>query len=536
MPKIYKDPDTPLDQFVYFTMQDLTQATPEDLKGEYDGDTFIPSGETKIYESQKQLVIISDPEIRYEAEVAKWKFTIPAENITQWSDGFIFFNDPRTGLVTIDFEVVYPDNHNATFDQVAGLSNTQNNNIQSALTVYGVPTDTSIKADITAQLAAYGVATGANVTSATSGLATQASLTSVSSLVSAIKAVTDQLSITAIRSQVDASLLAYGLPSLTQMTAAFSEIKGSGWTNQTLVNIYANEPSISQIQSQLTSSLGTYGAAKTTELNSAVSTLAKSSDLGIANTGISTLLSRTSDITLTNINTQVGLAITNSGMPNTLSIINNGVSTIRTAQSQLTLDAIIDGVWTADERSLTESPTGEGISVSDIVTGVWSAPVKVVTGIPAGYALSSDMQSVLSYLLSIKGSTDNLTVDGIAARTWTIGNRTLTSSTSGGITAQELQDGLRTFGAATSANITSALTTLTTQLNSLNDISVDEIMDSIIESTYTLKHVLRLLASESAGNGTKINNTIIYTSLDGTKNRIAANCTETTRTVTKDVS
>jgi hypothetical protein len=193
---------------------------------------------------------------------------------------------------------------------------------------------------------------------------------------------------------------------------------------------------------------------------------------------------------------------------------------------------IANAVWTATDRSLTTSPGGEGISVNDIVVGVWNNPTRTITATPTGAALASDLLTANSSIASIKGKTDQLTLANIASQIWSNNSRTLTSSTSGGISQQELQAGLATFGVATSTNITNAVTTLTTNINELNDISVNDLLNTVIEGTYTLVQVIRLLAAEASGNDIRSGSNVTFLGIDGVTPRISAACADTGKTIT----
>jgi hypothetical protein len=245
-------------------------------------------------------------------------------------------------------------------------------------------------------------------------------------------------------------------------------------------------------------------------------------------------LSNTNLITPNSVYTQTKKALDDESISGSLAQANNNILAVLNDVSPLTLKAISDYIWlTATSRTLTSQGSGGGATITEISSLLDSKQLATLAVIAS---LSSDMLTANGNISSIKGKTDLLTLAAIANQVWTNASRTLTSSPSGGITTQDLQAGLTSYGVATSANITVALTTLTTDINQLNDISVNDLLNTVIEGTYTLVQIIRLLASEAAGNGSKTDNTITYKSLDGSKNRITATCTDTSRSVLKDVS
>jgi hypothetical protein len=251
--------------------------------------------------------------------------------------------------------------------------------------------------------------------------------------------------------------------------------------------------------------------------------------MNTANTNIAAIEAITNNLTLANIETQAATALTNASIPGTLTSISQNVINAKATTDLLTLSAITNAIWNAATRSLTTSSGGSGATADE----VWAYANRTITAVPTGTALASDLLTANSNISSIKGKTDLLTLTAIANQVWTNTARTLTSSSSGGgITAQDLQAGLTTYGVATSANITAALTTLTTDINQLNDISVNDLLNTVIEGTYTLVQIIRILAAEAAGNESRNGSIVTDVGLDGMTPRLVASCADTGRTIT----
>lgn len=122
-----------------------------------------------------------------------------------------------------------------------------------------------------------------------STLATSAELVSIGLDVVAVKLVTDTLSLAAINAQVDtaisdaatantiatptnvaSALNTYDAPTKAEMDAAFTQIKGATWSNETLTAIKAGQLTEAQVNAQCDSALGDYDAPTKAEMDAAI--------------------------------------------------------------------------------------------------------------------------------------------------------------------------------------------------------------------------------------------------------------------------
>lgn len=93
-----------------------------------------------------------------------------------------------------------------------------------------------------------------------------------------------------------------------------------------------------------------------------------------------------------------------------------------------TLNGLVTNIWSHATRTVT--------SFGTLVSDIWAAATRTVTGIPS---VQSDVQAGLTaqgYTTTRAGYLD--TLDGLVADMWSYTTRTLTSSGSGGATAQEV--------------------------------------------------------------------------------------------------
>jgi hypothetical protein len=257
----------------------------------------------------------------------------------------------------------------------------------------------------------------------------------LASNVNDIKANTDLLTLDNIYAQVNVALSGYNIPTTYDLNAAFTEIKGSGWTTETLQAIKAGQLTTSQVLSQVTTGLTNYGATTAT-------------NLATANSNILLIKNITDYLTLPQITAQCANAISDAAIPSAVWSADS-----RTLTSAGSSGATAQEVWEYSNRILTTAPATPTDVNSILSTYGPAKPSDVSVAIAnAALATASTQNNIASDVSTIKGSTNLLTMNNIKAQcagalndaaipvsVWTNTTRTLTSSgTGGGATATEI--------------------------------------------------------------------------------------------------
>lgn len=236
--------------------------------------------------------------------------------------------------------------------------------------------------------------------------------------------------------QVSTALSTYDPPTKAEMDAAFTAIKGAGWTTETLQAIKAGQITSSNVLTQVTTGLNNYAPAT-------------ASNLVTANSNILLIKNITDYLTLANIKAQCATAISDASIP--AGVWGNTTRTLTTTGEGG--GATAQEIWEYADRELTTSPATPSDINSILVTYGAAKPADVSTAIAnAALATATNLSTVDTNIDSIKAITDLLTLANIKAQdvaalndaaipsaVWTNTSRTLTSSgTGGGATATEI--------------------------------------------------------------------------------------------------
>lgn len=239
-----------------------------------------------------------------------------------------------------------------------------------------------------------------------------------------------------VTSQVSDALSTYDAPTKAEMDAAFTAIKGAGWTTETLQAIKAGQLTSSNVLTQVTTGLNNYAPAT-------------ASNLVTANSNILLIKNITDYLTLANIKAQCATAISDASIP--AAVWGNTTRTLTTTGEGG--GATAQEIWEYTDRELTTAPATPSDINSILATYGAAKPADVSTAIAnASLATASNLSTVDTNIDSIKAITDLLTLANIKAQTtgalndaaipssvWTNTTRTLTSSgIGGGATATEI--------------------------------------------------------------------------------------------------
>jgi len=185
MQEIYNDST---DQEVYFDAVDVSGEFAIRLVGSSDGE-LMTGATVAVKEYKVATASISSPVISWVQALGKWKLVVPVANITQYGYGLIFITKAGIAPVTIEFKTVHDDAYFAGAGAISALE----------LKVDGV---------------------GDSVSDARVEIGD-------------VKTVVDGIA-TALETPANYMADISNLATSAEITAAVSELKGTGWTDETL--------------------------------------------------------------------------------------------------------------------------------------------------------------------------------------------------------------------------------------------------------------------------------------------------------------